>query len=395
MANGTYPFQVGAVAGFLATPSTGTLGVAGAPVSKAISFAPYTYALTFAETGLAAGTTWSVSVAGNLQSSNTTTIVFQEANGTFAWVLTSLAGYTSATNSGNVTISASAATVVIVWTVDRYNVTFSETGLVRGTVWSVTLGGVKNTTNGSLIWFPEPNGTFSFTVGAIAHFTASPAAGNVTINGQSKSIAISWSGEFAVTVSETGLPSGTNWSVSINGQINTSATNAIGFELPNGNYTVVVLPVPGYSPNAAQLPFTVDDSATVVSVTWQVSTFAVTFTESGLPGGTGWSVSVDGSVQSSVTSSIVFEEPNGTHSFVSGNVTGYTVSPESAKVLVAGHAVAEAIAYTSVSGSSSSSLTPLDLGLIAVIVAVLALLGLFVVLARRRRKAPPPLQPAK
>jgi hypothetical protein len=396
MPNSTYPFQVGTVAGFVASPSSGTVTVAGAPVSKTISFAPFTYALTFAETGLAAGTSWSVTVAGTTQSSTTTTVVFQEPNGTYAYNLTPIAGYTSTAYTGNVTVSASVTTIVVVWTLDRYNVTFSETGLPASTPWSVTLGGVKNTSTGSLIWFPEQNGTFSFTVGSITHFTAVPASGNVTINGQSKTISIAWSGVYAVTVSETGLPSGTNWSVSINGQINSSATSAIGFELPNGNYTVVVLPLPGYTPNAYQIPATVNNAATVVSVTWGVSTFAVTFTESGLAGGTDWSVTVDGSVQSSVTSTIVFNEPNGTHSFTAGTVSGYTVSPTSANVVVSGHAVSEAIAYSSTSGSSSSTtLSPLDLGLIAAIVAILAVLGVVVVLARRRRKAPPPLQPVK
>jgi len=123
----------------------------------------------------------------------------------------------------------------------------------------------------------------------------------------------------------------------------------------------------------------------------------VTFTESGLPSGTAWSVTVDGSVQSSVTSTIVFDEPNGSHAFISGSVSGYSVSPASANFVVSGHAVAEADGYTHLSSSSGGSgLSTLDLALIAAIVAILAILGVVVALTRRRKKAPPPpTAPAK
>jgi hypothetical protein len=53
--------------------------------------------------------------------------------------------------------------------------------------------------------------------------------------------------EYLVTISETGLPSGTSWSVTLNGSSQTSSNASIEFEEPNGSYLLFVGSVPGYS----------------------------------------------------------------------------------------------------------------------------------------------------
>jgi hypothetical protein len=52
---------------------------------------------------------------------------------------------------------------------------------------------------------------------------------------------------YPITFDETGLPSGTNWSVTLRGTMNYSTTSSIGFMEPNGTFSYTVAHVPGYS----------------------------------------------------------------------------------------------------------------------------------------------------
>ena len=74
----------------------------------------------------------------------------------------------------------------------KYTVTFTESGLPSGTTWSVTLGGITNSGTGS-ISFSEPNGTYSYSVGAVSGYTSSPSSGSLTVNGAAVSQAIAFS----------------------------------------------------------------------------------------------------------------------------------------------------------------------------------------------------------
>ena len=80
---------------------------------------------------------------------------------------------------------------------------------------------------------------------------------------------------------------------------------------------------------------------------------AVVFSETGLPARTSWSVTLNGTTQTSTSSSINFTEPNGTYSYVVGSVPGYTASPTAGSVTVSGIATNQIIAFT----TNSSALT--------------------------------------
>ena len=63
------------------------------------------------------------------------------------------------------------------------DVRFTETGLTSGTLWNVTLNGVKKSSTASTIAFMESNGTYSYTISNISGYTVSPSSGNITVNG--------------------------------------------------------------------------------------------------------------------------------------------------------------------------------------------------------------------
>ncbi|EQD43571.1 hypothetical protein B1B_13753, partial [mine drainage metagenome] len=51
--------------------------------------------------------------------------------------------------------------------------------------------------------------------------------------------------------------------------------------------------------------------------------YTVSFSETGLPGGTPWSVTLNGSTQSSTTNVIAFSESNGTYGYTIVDVSGW------------------------------------------------------------------------
>ena len=73
-----------------------------------------------------------------------------------------------------------------------YLVTFIEQGLPSGIAWSVTLNGVTKTSTTNEITFEVPAGTFSYTVGSVPGYTASPSSGTVTVTNSNVTQTISF-----------------------------------------------------------------------------------------------------------------------------------------------------------------------------------------------------------
>ena len=191
-----------------------------------------------------------------------------------------------------------------------------------------------------------------------------------------------------VTFMETGLPSGTAWSVTVDGAFNRSATTTITFSAPNGTYPYAVGGVPGYTASPSSASITVNGTAVHIAISFSVTKYAVTFMETGLPSGTSWSVTLDGTAQNSTADTITFMEPNGTFSFSVGLVTGYAVSLSSGNVTVSGKAVNESVSFTAIFlGLPAVEGYALLAGIVMVVVAVGVVFALRWV--RRKKRVPP------
>ncbi|MGC2789687.1 MAG: hypothetical protein WA547_06490 [Thermoplasmata archaeon] len=81
--------------------------------------------------------------------------------------------------------------------------------------------------------------------------------------------------------------------------------------------------------------------------------YAVVFTETGLPSGTEWSITLNGTSQNSTSSTIQFSEPNGQYAFFVTPVSGYTVAPEG-NLTVAGAPVSMSVTFVSTALSSGT-----------------------------------------
>jgi hypothetical protein len=103
------------------------------------------------------------------------------------------------------------------------------------------------------------------------------------------------------------------------------------FAKPDCNYLVSLCSYPDYS-HCLSASSTNNEGGNT-SVNLIVPPYTAQFTESGLPPGTEWSVDLAGDTQSTTSSSIVFDVPNGSYSY-SVDSSGYTASPSSGTIQV-------------------------------------------------------------
>ena len=108
----------------------------------------------------------------------------------------------------------------------KYAATFVEAGLPVGTSWTVTLNGVASSTTRSTMEFSMPNGTYVYSITDISgwHQATIPYVGGMSVNGTSvvEQTLRYFEMTYGVTFTETGLPLGKNWTVTLNGVASSS-----------------------------------------------------------------------------------------------------------------------------------------------------------------------------
>jgi hypothetical protein len=89
-----------------------------------------------------------------------------ELNGSYAYEVGPIAGFRS-NRTGNVSVDGAAVQVPIRFSgVEiEFSITFVQTGLPTGIVWSISIGSHSVNTSGSDLVLQEPNGTYAYSVG--------------------------------------------------------------------------------------------------------------------------------------------------------------------------------------------------------------------------------------
>jgi YVTN family beta-propeller protein len=169
----------------------------------------------------------------------------------------------------------------------------------------------------------------------ISEFEADPSTVRVGAN-TTFTVDLLGGGVGPMTYQYTGLPGGC-------GTENTSTLNCT----PGGagNYHVSVFVNDTQGGNATASTWLLVSNATAGS-----GLFPLTFVAFGLPIGTSWTVTIDGTARTTSSSSQGFEAPNGTYSFAVGLVGGYKANQTSGTVTVAGAAVNRTIDFTRAPG---------------------------------------------
>ncbi|HTP53998.1 MAG TPA: thermopsin family protease [Thermoplasmata archaeon] len=239
-------------------------------------------------------------------------------------------------------------------------VTFVEHGLVPGTAWGVevTVGSNVvdfNTTSNfiTVTAFPAP-GRYTWTpivpVGYASH------GGTFRLTDHPITVGVTYrlaAGYAFLTVRESGLPPSSAWSVVIAGTspstdpfgqtIDVNGTSAQVVVL-DGTYTFTVPGVPGFGPSPSAGSLTIAGSATL-HVRFHLVTYALSFTESGVPAGKQWGVRITGPVTGSGIhsrtvytrgTSLSFTVPNGTYSYTVLTPAHTVCTPSSGSQAIAG-----------------------------------------------------------
>jgi nitrous oxidase accessory protein NosD len=151
------------------------------------------------------------------------------------------------------------------------------------------------------------------------------------------------------TFLETGLPSGTPWTVVFNGTVYSSTSNSVTIVSTVGTLTAFSYSIPAVlnyvsSPSSGQGMLGAGTIA--VDITFTIPTFPLTFIESGLASGTGWGVTVGGVVHTSTTDALSLTLPNDTYNFSVDPVAGYVVSPGVGDVTLDGSSRTVALGFS-------------------------------------------------
>jgi hypothetical protein len=312
----------------LAFSATGLSGLGRAVQSDVAG--PYT--VTFNETGLPGGSYWAVHISqvgcscttySKTIKTNSTSIVFDLANGTYAYNIQRVAGfYVVGPAHGTIVVNGTNVAPVNVpfRLVITYLTEFTETGLPNGTLWTVTVHGngtgqlaaledLVGHSYGTALNFTLPNGSYHYVVAPVngSFFLNHSSRGTFVINGSGPApISVAWLSPpvYAITFHESGLPSGMNWSVRVAGwggvaihETVSSNSSNVTFYLPNGTFHFVVglviffnVPTPGSGTfGVTNVSQTFNVSFTPVS---PGAFYPVAFTESGLANGSHWWVRI-------------------------------------------------------------------------------------------------------
>ena len=233
------------------------------------------YVVTFNESGLPGGTYYWVNVSGLLPSGPI------EAGSSFSTNVTD-GPYTysaSASNpvyapvsNGTFTIDGSNLSIHITFIKKVYLVEFKETGLTGNVTWSVNVSGIAS--SGPLLrssyFLNLTNGTYYYSFSRSSNiFSAASLQGNFTVNGSNVIVPIEFFRLiYLVTVSESGLPSGQNWTIEFNGTSYHLNSNPLVLSLSNGTYAFSVTNVTGYTTSPLTGSLIINGSAASLVITF-------------------------------------------------------------------------------------------------------------------------------
>lgn len=280
--NGTFNYTPLRLAGYSLTPLSGQLTVNGSSVLEVVVYTP-TYTVTFAESGLPKGVRWVVNLGGSLRNSTSNSIAFPEIKGTYSYTVDYVPGEAADPNMGVITVAGSTAVAILFSPTTNHTYLFAiaETGLVTGTNWTATIGTTVYSTTHDYIQVELTNGTYGYSIHPPSNYVVRPSTGSIHIAGVGAIEAVTFLPTFTISFTETGLTSGTTWTLTLVGTSHSTTGASISQNEPDGTYEYEVSAPHGYQINATTGYVTVSNAPTVVVFTFTHPTHSTTLL--GLP----------------------------------------------------------------------------------------------------------------
>ena len=230
----------------------------------------------------------------------------------------------------------------------RHKVSFNETGLSSGK-WYVNISGASEyAPAGSSVVYCLPNGSYSFNVSSTnMSYSSYPSSGKITVNG-SLTVNITFKvSKFAASFYQSGLPSGTTWSVEISNSsgnlfTQSSSSSSIRFLLSNGSYNYSARDDSlDYKPVNGQGTFLISgNNSTSMTIKFYPVLYIEIFSEVGMPAGY-WYVNITNSsgktfIASSNSTNITIDLMNGTYTYRAGTTNRIYFNSSTETVVLSG-----------------------------------------------------------
>ena len=246
-------------------------------------------------------------------------------------VVTGHSSFTTPSTLGSLTVNLSRVLLT-------NTLCFAENGLPSGTTWSVNISGHTYSSSTPILTVQLPDGIYYYNITSVNGYKAMPNSGSVNLT-QYDIVSVHYSLVYKLIFNEMGLPSGTNWTVEVNGVNYTSNTSKVLTVANGSTYTYTVMNVSNFMITAnSSGKVTISQPTTTVNVVFN-ETYETTFTEKGLPSGTTWYVNISGMASSGPinTTSYSVYLINGTHDYMIATPDKiYEPSPISSSVNVVG-----------------------------------------------------------
>ncbi len=231
----------------------------------AVRYAPR-YPIDFIESGLPAGTSWAAAINGTTNRTTSPLAVLLATNGTYRFDVFGPTGYVAEPASGIVEVAGGVVEQAVEFypaSATRTPITFVESGLPAGTIWSVTVGSLSLESATTTVVFYLTNGTYDYRIANVSGFVPATFAGQLQVGQSPLELSVPYLVAYLVTATETGLPIGSNWTISLTWEnasgvpederpqwttISASSDGAatIRTDAPNGTYEASFL-APGFS----------------------------------------------------------------------------------------------------------------------------------------------------
>lgn len=209
---------------------------------------PPTYDVTFTSASLPAGNTWGIVLDNQTLTTTGTSVTFQVPNGTYSYSVITPSNYIPDPARGEVYVYGGPVNQAISFTNVIYPITVTMTGLPQGTEWGINVAGEPYTTTSGSLTVYRDNGTYDYGVIVPQLYSATPASGSFFVFGSPVSLDVTFSlTTYTVTFQHEGLPTGTEWSMTFDGQAINTTSSSVSFTTINGNYSYSVDGVSGYS----------------------------------------------------------------------------------------------------------------------------------------------------
>jgi YVTN family beta-propeller protein len=249
------------------TASPGMFTVASSDLQVGVPFGSALYVISVEETGLASGASWWLNTSGgqsveeSVSSGSGALGSMNLPNGSYSFTTTTnWNNYTTTNATGNFHVDGRALTLYVEFSFTgsppTYTVTFVQHGLPAGVVWYVNITGLTGlTATGTTLQVQLATGNYQYSASSNSAAYRSPPADSFTVASAGLGVNLTYTAVGTVLYSvyfvEAGLPSGTNWSISIASVAEQSAASPDGvdFDLANGTYRFSVASVTGFVAN--------------------------------------------------------------------------------------------------------------------------------------------------